>query len=333
MLLLLPNAGLPSKSCFCEMSRVPPIQIFSTAVGLLCVALAYRYRRKGKTPAPYDQNDGLDPNFPGGKPIHPDSPVDSHDYFRPSCQVWNNEQNLFENAGHPTWDVSQTACFVNSNLLPADQRNNVRYVDGNGNMAWKGDEFGGSESERGLCRFYDGKNISTFPDIGESHIAPPNRTTRLCFNSGSTQDNTGQQFDSRSDPSYHVWNPEVAFVPYATAVGKALGYQRYWGLNLGDGNFDLLPGPSPMVDHCQSLEELQFFPDPALGPTPGDILEAWVPKASIQNLKTPQTCAVNQYQRFWQPSQQKIIYFDPNDSQLVETPLLSFDNGPVPGKK
>jgi len=177
------------------------------------------------------------------------------------------------------------------------------------------------------------KNVSTFPDIGESHIAPPNRTTRLCFNSGSTQDNTGQQFDSRSDPSYHVWNPEVAFVPYATAVGKALGYQRYWGLNLGDGNFDLLSGPSPLVDHCQSLEELQFFPDPALGPTPTDILEAWVPKASIQNLKTPQTCAINQYQRYWQPSQQKIIYFDPNDNQLVETPMLSFDNGPVPGKK
>ena len=142
MRLLFACAAL-RKSCFYKMSRVPPIQIFSTAVGLVCVALAYQYRQKGKTPAPYDQNNGLDPNFPGGKPIHPSSPVDQYDYFRPSCQVWNSEQNLFENAGHPTWDVSQTACFDNSNLLPVDQRNNVRYVDGNGNMAWKGDEFGG----------------------------------------------------------------------------------------------------------------------------------------------------------------------------------------------
>lgn len=313
------------------MSRVPPIQIFSTAVGLACVYLAYHYRRKQKTPGSFDPDNGLDPNFPGGKPVKPQGPVDPHDFFRPSCQVWNDAQSLFENAGHPTWDVSQDACFNNTNVLPVDQRNNVRYVAVDGTMAWKGDEFGGTTAERGFCRFYDGKNISTFPDIGENGIAPPNRTTRLCFNSGSTQDNTGQQFDSRTDPLMHYWNPNVAYIPYATMVSKALGVNYYWGLNLGDGNYDPITQPGPLQDQCQSLEELQLIPNGTV-PPPEDILEAWVPKASIQNLKTPSTCAVSQYQRFWQPSQQKIIYFDPNNNKIVETQMMPFDNGPVGGK-
>ena len=298
------------------MSGFPPIQIFSTVVGLGFVYLAYHYRRKTKTPDPFDRNDGLDPNYPGGKKINPESPVDPGTTTLPSCQLWNNEQNLFENAGHPDWDKSVSACFNGTNLLPSWESQEVRYVAKDGTMSWKNDMLQGGQGEQGTCNYlvdgklYSHENLASF-------VAPPNRAPRLCFDSAGTQSQMGMVFSFDSNPGEQIWNPNVSFVGYGNDVenleGKRFAYPNT------DGSFTVVDGSIalPEVDQCQSFEELQNFENPS----DNNRLRAWVPRKDLQQRNTLKSCVVDKNHRFWMPSQQKIVYLDPDSNTLVETPM------------
>ena len=305
------------------MKGVPLIQIFSTGVGLALVAMGIVLRRKSGTKNPYDPDNGLDPNFPGGKPIQPQGPVDPNDFKRPSCQTWNTKQNLFENAGHPEWDSSEDNCFVQTNVLPIPDRYNVRYVDANGNLTWKAaNPFEVPASENGKCIFYDGTALSSFPDFG-TEPAPPNRAARLCFDSGLIQDKAGMMFINGTDGS-RQWNPNVFYGAFGAEVAR-LEFDNPWGVPTATGGWDFMNGSDGVTDHCEAYKTAVHVPTNSY-PNPGsDTMTLWAATEDVAQFTTLQTCVTDGNKRFVMPSQKKIVYMDPLTSQLVETPMLDLN--------
>jgi hypothetical protein len=289
------------------------LQLITTGAGLGIAFLMVKiFKTQKKNKQSPNIGDGSDPNFPGGKPITPGGPVDSNDYFRPSCQVWNSNQNLFENAGVPAWNQNETECFTNAPVTSM-----VRYVDAKGNLSWKvEDPLADDPSQSGTCYFWDGKETYTFPDFGG--YTPVNRSSRLCFSSAMDQPDVGMYFKKDSDGSLY-WNPNVDFGSYGDKVSP----DPKWGLWNLNGDNEWTEFGQSTGDHCQQQYSLRQIP-PGNGPPDftKPALLIWTSSVNTVSLKTPGTCATTELQRFWQPSQEKIIYFDPNDKQLVETPML-----------
>jgi hypothetical protein len=166
-------------------------QVFSSAAS---VAIVYWLYLKGKQLI--DRNglnppylDGLDPNWPGGKPIGIDNPVDIHDSL-PACEAWNEEIQLFVRTGNTQGEqTSQQSCFTNAN--PTDPRRLLRWADITGNVSFNvEDPLAANPDEAGTCYLLDSnKKLYNFPGY-----APINRNARLCFNAGETEAQSGQIF-------------------------------------------------------------------------------------------------------------------------------------------
>lgn len=291
---------------------VPPIQIISTLAG--CGLLFYFYvkRKKSGIGQPFDKNNGLDPNFGGGKPIEPQGPVDTNDFKKPTCQMWNVTQNLYENAGHADWDADEQTCFTNTKNLPGGTL--ARYVDKYGNLTFYYSQLGQQDppSEAGTCYFFDGQTLSTFPDFNGT--TPVNRAARLCFDSSANQGDAGQYFVRTSD-GVRTWNPNVYAEPRLAEIAEAT-QTPMWGHKEGD-KFYQPSNPDQQVDQCQELVDFQ--------PVDGSAgsMSVWGLTSRISAVPaTVKDCVTAPNQRLWQASKQRIIYQNPNNGQLVETPML-----------
>lgn len=279
-------------------------QLLSTVGGLALAGLAYNLWQKNKqNVTPPLGNNGLDPNFPGGKPIKPSGPIDPNDFKLPSCQTWNHQQNLFENAGHPEWDsdVTGQTCFSEASYNGSI----VRYVDPNGKISYNTENpLNAPDDEKGKCYFWDGKTLSAFPNYGG--YTPPNRSARLCFDSGATQAEAGIFF-RRDNDGVQIWNPNVSWFPFSQQVFPAGAY--------GDTASLVDAG----TDHC---EVYRGFPsnNPAVGSTSMVAYAASSDSTAVG--KDLSACLKLQNARYWQPSQNRIVYKNPNNDQMVETPLM-----------
>lgn len=164
----------------------------------------------GQVPA----QDGLDPNWPGGKPIGVDNPVNVHDVV-PTCQVWDDNIQLFVKTSNPDWSKKDAQyCFTNATApdLPAPDGGPaplLRFVDATGNISFNRENpLAVAPSEYGTCFFTDKNNtFYSFPGY-----APVNGSARLCFNAGDTIDQSGKLFQQEVGSGQNFrWNPELDF--------------------------------------------------------------------------------------------------------------------------
>jgi len=155
----------------------------------------------------------------------------------------------------------------------------------------------------------------TFPDFGG--YTPVNRSQRLCFSSAMNQSQVGMYFQRASDSAL-FWNPNVDFGKYGNLV---LSTPRgIWNLN-GDQAwtaFDQEQG-----NRCEERWDMREIPSNQSAPDfNGTSMQVWASVPGDQSKNTAPTCATDDQHRFWDVTNQKIIYFDPNSQRLVETPML-----------
>jgi hypothetical protein len=142
--------------------------------------------------------DGNDPDWVKGKQLLGDGPPDTHDTFRPSCQVWDEVDQLFVNGGNKAADADLTGatCFG----LPNQAFPN-RYVNDKGAVSFAGDVadsiLGGNP---GHCYFWAGSGFELKP--AEAIV---NRSDRLCFGAG------GHHFIANN--GQYTANPAVSYLP------------------------------------------------------------------------------------------------------------------------
>lgn len=142
--------------------------------------------------------DGL--NQYKGDPLWPE-PGSSPSTQRPSCEMWNDEYQVFVNAGSTTLDNNMTACLT---YWLGEER--VRYVDQDGVLHFdRNDPLKEPTSEHGTCYLWNGQTDSTFPDVGG--LNPVNRSARLCF-AADVQGLTPHYFIRKSD-SRMTFSPQL----------------------------------------------------------------------------------------------------------------------------
>lgn len=193
----------------------------------------------------------------------------------------------------------------------------MRYVSADGTLSWPNsdDPLADDPAEAGTCFFYDGQSTYTFPDFGG--YTPVNRSQRLCFSSAMSQSQVGMYFQRSSDGAL-FWNPNVDFGKYGNLV---LSTPRgIWNLN-GDQAwtaFDQEQG-----NRCEQRWDMREIPANQGAPDfNGTSMQVWASVPGDQSKNTAPTCATDDQHRFWDVTNQKIIYFDPNSQKLVETPML-----------
>lgn len=265
---------------------------------------------KSGVPGGYGWEDGLDPNFQGGKKFTDPRNVDSHDGFRPSCQQWDSDIQLFDNAGHPDWDKDQQTCFTN---VPSSAH--ARYIDKDGKVTFKEDDktlLTDDPSEHGICYFYDANHNSySFPNIGGMN--PVNRSRRLCFNSGTSVADTGVQFKQiGADPANPInkwwWNPNVPI----ELSDPHVSWQTV------DPTNAIIPEKDLTVDRCELPTQLTQS-----GLSVPVTWYAWVHTKLSQLFDKDMDGCVKQSGRYWQPEYQRIVYLDKASNKKVTTPILS----------
>lgn len=286
--------------------KVGASELLLSAAGIAGAVFLYqwsvRLAAKKNYNLPWDPNDGLDPNYAGGKKIYPKHPVDSHDMFVPTCQIWNDESQIYENAGNPKWDGSADECFAN---IPNEKA--PRYVDSKGVVTFKTAEGGldAPITERGLCYFWDPKGgLFSLPDHG-TIINPPNRDQRLCFSAGEKIGQTGRFF-VRTRDNQTFTNPEVPW-----EVDSPL-------------NPTFVPGDSDTyVPKDYKLSQCQLYKQ-LVSPTKGT-MQAWLHTQYSSGFdNNQQGCLFNGGGRYWDVPNKRIVYVNPNTNALEEEVMIDF---------
>lgn len=292
------------------------VQIVSTTLGLgLAYLIVDFWRARKKIDPSIDPlRGGADPNFPGGKPIEPTHRHDSNDFKRPSCQIYNPSENLFENLGNPALDKDKIACLASVN-----QGAIVRYIDSDNNIFWMNDSIFDPNEARGTCFFADQNDkLFSFP------ISPVNGSQRLCFNASDTIGGSALFFVPDNAGGVFVWNPNVNF---ATANPKVFApFNGVWE-KVDDGtHLNLLTGKEK--DEVQVLTNVRWFGganenDPIGDETFGKVFYADETATTLD----PEIELTSPNKRLYLPSQGKIVYLNPyatdKNAKFVEYPLLS----------
>lgn len=302
----------------------PTFQLGCSAAGIFAAYALFQISksRQGKS-LPGTLNgkvDGLDPNFPGGKPIAPGSSVDSHDFKKPSCQIFNEQNNLFENLGNADLDLNQDKCFLNT-----DQTQIIRYVDIDGNLHWRTNALEAAGADHGSCFFWDSQKSVLWVPPSFGTYTPPDRSQRLCFAAGTSVTATGFMFATDANPNVYWWNPNVPFGDFTDNIfGRENGS---WYLLSGTA----LPRQIPStVDQCQRYVQLVFKGN---GQQPvskfeGAAMFVYLSLTEISGFTDVPTCMNNNSaNRLWMPSQNKIVYRNTygnaaDGTLFVEFPLL-----------
>lgn len=292
------------------MSNLGGVEIALSFAGLALAYVLYQASsdKAKKNSQTGDPNDGLDPNFKG-KPINPDAPPDYQNQTLPACQVFNYDRQIYENSGHPDWNADPQKCF--GQIAPAAK---PRYVDKDGKYSYSvEDPLKEDPSLAGKCFFDDGTGTySSFPNLGG--YTPPNRSSKLCFAAGQTVADAGHIFHQTGSTTTET-NPVV---PWET-IAKNVSYQMSSGRQLPDN--DTLQPAGPQTDQCQrkATLDLQLY---------GGTVSAWVRTSLSSNFDgSVDQCVKNSNNnngglRYWQPSQQKIVYWNPNTTQMEEERMI-----------
>lgn len=292
------------------MAKVSGVEIFISGMGLLGAYLLYKGKgEKTKDQSQsWDPNDGLDPNYAGGKKIDASGPVDTHDGFRPSCQIYDPGTELFVNAGNKDWDVSKDACFggLDVKMLP-------RYVDAAGIITFKTeDPLQEPDSEKGKCFFWDGESSYTsYMDLGGT--TPVNRSARLCFSAGNSYNDAGQYFQRGSDGKI-TQNPNIPWPVTQQHLGKDV-----------PGFYDKLTDPNdsyqklgPEVNQCQLLKKLISTGDYSM-----QTAEAWVHTQNSAVFDSNVMGCLGIGGRMWDRVGNKIVYLNPYDKKPIQTAMYA----------
>lgn len=296
-------------------------QLVSTTAGVAAAYFMYRNYIANHPQNPGDDQ-GLDPNWQG-QPINPTKPIAVP---QSGCQVWNSHQNLFENTGNAALDASSDQCFVGTG-----QNQLVRFTK-DGVTTWKAaDPITEDPALHGTCLFFDGTQLYHFPEIGGSELppngiypkggyesgVPPNRSQRLCFNSGETVDSAGRIFVA--DDGTMTLNPLANFMPYfLEAAPKEWGYFTQVG---GPGSFSM--GPSPKQNQCQVFRQ-QTNQNNTNPPANALTLYSYGNDSSPELNVDQKTCLAIPNTRYWDWDNQKIVYIATNGSQIQTDMIKEF---------
>ena len=285
------------------MSKLGVVEVAISGLGLVAAYMIFTSGKKNKNTI-FDPTDGMDPNYPGGKKIDATQKVDTHDTFRPSCQVFDQDSQLFVNAGNKLWDAQPSGCFANN-----DVSRKPRYVDADGNISFKeSDPLYEKNSEKGKCFFFDGVNtFLSYPDY--DGVTPVNRSKRLCFAAGQTYNDAGRYFIRDSDKQYTL-NPEI---PWEIEMSEENPN--------GAGIYDTVVGDTKAYsangDQCQFNVMLTS----SKGTVPP--ANAWMRTTKSGAFDgSVSNCTANNG-RYWQASTQTIIYKNKMNGQLVTTAMLT----------
>lgn len=295
------------------MSKITGLQLFLSGCG--AAAAYFLLRDKGDKKDPKDprnslNDSGLDPNYAGGRIINALGPVDTHDSFRPSCQIFDPASQLYVNAGNKDWDKSKDACFASN-----DSSRMLRYVDATGAIQFKvEDPLQEPPDEAGLCYFYDGKGqYFTFPNY--NGITPVNRSARLCFSAGESYVDAGRYFERSTDKKRWV-NPNIPW----TLERQDEHYRPTDFDTLTDPN-DRLAILPPETDQCQFNSRIF-----SSGNLSQNTLQAWVRTQKSSAFDTNIMGCLGAGGRIWQRSKNKVLYLNPFNQQPVQTPMYATTN-------
>jgi len=246
--------------------------------------------------------DGLDPNWPGGKPVGIDSPVNVHDVV-PSCQIWDPQIQLFVKTHDPSWSESKERCFTNavgtSAPVVQDYRKLLRYVDVNGKIYFNMENPLQTDPDQyGTCYFKDQNTNKLFSFPG---FAPVNGSDRLCFAAGVKVDDAGLIF--RNKTSGHItYNPALDLQQIRTLL--SINPDFSWASPGDVDNVIALPNTGT---YC---EELKIIPDAQRS-------QVWAhTKDSAAFDSDVNACTNNKY-RFIDPARNAIVYQNPETGQLI----------------
>lgn len=252
--------------------------------------------------------DGLDPNWPGGKPVGIDSPVNVHDVV-PSCEIWDPTIQLFIRTHDPSWSESKERCFTNAvgtSPSTAPQKF-LRYVDEEGKLWFNVENpLQTDPNEFGTCYFRDSKTSKLYSFPG---FAPVNGSDRLCFAAGIKVEDAGQIF--RNKQTGHVsYNPAID----ADGIAKLIS---------DNPDFDWArPGDIPDAvslpqgSYCEELRTLNFA-----GSDPSKYRSVWVhSNASSAFDADVNACTAKNY-RFIDPKTNQIVYRNPETGSLISRAL------------
>lgn len=281
-------------------------QLFVSVAALAGAVALYQYS-KTKTEEQEKKDKeaselGFNPNWKHGAPIQRGDPVDTHDAHQPSCQVWDNDIQLFVNSGNKDADADQQLCWQQNN--DPTKVTEVRYVDKDGKISFKtGDPFGEPAADRGNCYFIteDGQ-VDTFPDIFE--VAPPNRSQRLCFASGT---------ESSEKPFYFIsGDGTITMGPDLTAdSGKDYVDTFLQGYTPSK---TLVAETDADASYC---EEKIPFTNPA-----GKEVSAWALTQASSTFTDVGSCLSSGLDsRFRDNKQQQFIYENPFTKEQIMTPI------------
>jgi len=319
------SVNLPSTAINLKMSRgSATFQIVSSVAGVAAAYFMYKnYVSKRNLDPGNDQ--GLDPNW-NGQPINPTAPIAIP---QSGCQIWNSQQNLFENAGDPWWDETSDQCFLGTTTNQL-----VRWTDKKtGKTTWKAaDPFLEDPALHGTCLFYDGNELYHFPEIGgqilppgvypkggfESGV-PPNRSQRLCFNSGESVDTTGRIFVA--DDGTMTLNPQLAYNPSFIEVDN----QQNWGYFtiVNDGNASFSGGPPVRQNQCQVFKQ-QTNTNNSTPPATALTLFSYGNDGGPGLNADENTCLAIPDARYWDWNNQKIVYKATNGDKIQTAMIKGF---------
>lgn len=270
------------------------------SAGTLIVGLFIYKRAKEKQFAAAvqkDDDEGIDPNWKHGAPIERSGPVDTHDSHRPSCQVWDDDIQLFVNSGDVDSDNSQQVCWQKN-----DDSKQPRYVDKDGNISFRTDDpFNEPPEKRGVCHFDSSGQDDTFPDI--IAVAPPNRSERLCFAS------TG---DPSEVPKYFVNSTtgQITFAPEYVADASVDGV----GSLSDDYGVQLQSETDMTASFCEQKVPVVL--------TDGSLVNTWGNTAATMNLNTVDSCLdanLSPQTRFHDRKTKTLVYKNPFTGEKIST--------------
>lgn len=284
------------------MSALGARDLVISGAGLAVLYLFYQAvdKKKKQNDALHDGLDG----WKGGKQFIDPVDVDTHDNFRPSCQQWDANIQLFDNAGNKDWDADKTTCFQY-----ADNSKHPRYVDSEGKIFFKEDDkflLQDNEDEAGTCFFQD-DNHKLFSRPNVSGMNATNRSKRLCFAAGQTAADTGVEF-VQTKTNQRFRNPAIP-------VEITADPHNPWKTK--DPTNSYIQSPTN-VNKCEFYTELaqdgvdskqySWF--------------SWAHTKLSQAFDSDVDGCVKNNGRYWQPTEKRVVYFDKANNQTVTTPII-----------
>jgi hypothetical protein len=262
----------------------------------------------GKTPSddPGYPDSGINPNWKPGAKIKPPNSINYHTEKVPTCQVWVESSQLFEDTGDAEADGSQDACFVKyQNYL-------ARYVDEQKQPHFNVENplVDNNPKDHGLCILQQGGQWTSY-----AGPAPLNINERLCFAASEQLENQGIIFwDTQGDNSFSI-NPNVAYGDgrynwnYIPSGLDSQANFTYAAIPAGGWANNKAWAAPPMGGHCE--EKVMY-----------DLYEFWAHTTDMTQFDSSMSsCLNNSNPNYRWNDGENLVYYDSLSKNLVQTPL------------